>query len=140
MNKKESVVLRESIYIAVWELLLSCLLEAFFLILGKWNYTVLLGNLLSAAASILNFYLMGLTVEKAVSQEEKEASNFMRLSQSARLLMMFVVVALGVLLPYFHNVSLLLPLFFPRIAIVFRPMFPKLDRNHDEKPHGGDSR
>ncbi len=129
MNKNGSVVIRESMYIAVWVILLSCLMEAIFLIIGAWDYRVLLGNLLSAAAAILNFYLMGISVEKAVLKEEKDASNFMRLSQTLRMMMLFAVVAVGLLLPYFNIVSLLIPLFFPRIAIVFRPFFTKLDQN-----------
>ena len=139
MNKNNSVIIRESMYIAVWVILLSCLMEAVFLIIGLWDYTVLLGNLLSGVVAVLNFYLMGITVEKAIIKEEKDASNFMRLSQTARMLMTFAAVAVGVLLPYFHIVSLLLPLFFPRIAIIFRPLFPQLDEEQTKfASDGGD--
>ncbi|MBO5273186.1 MAG: ATP synthase subunit I [Clostridia bacterium] len=137
MNKNNSVIIRESMYIAVWVILLSCLMEAVFLIIGLWDYTVLLGNLLSGVVAVLNFYLMGITVEKAIIKEEKDASNFMRLSQTARMLMTFAAVAVGVLLPYFHIVSLLLPLFFPRIAIIFRPLFPQLDEEQTKSASDG---
>ncbi len=137
MNKNNSVIIRESMYIAVWVILLSCLMEAVFLIIGLWDYTVLLGNLLSGVVAVLNFYLMGITVEKAILKEEKDASNFMRLSQTARMLMTFAAVAVGVLLPYFHIVSLLLPLFFPRIAIIFRPLFPQLDEEQTKSASDG---
>ena len=137
MNKNNSVIIRESMYIAVWVILLSCLMEAVFLIIGLWDCTVLLGNLLSGVVAVLNFYLMGITVEKAIIKEEKDASNFMRLSQTARMLMTFAAVAVGVLLPYFHIVSLLLPLFFPRIAIIFRPLFPQLDEEQTKSASDG---
>ena len=137
MNKNGSVVIRESIYIAVWVILLSCLMEAVFLIIGQWDYRVLLGNLLSGSVAILNFYLMGISVEKAIVKEEKDAASFMRFSQTMRMLMTFAVLAVGLLLPYFHIVSLILPLFFPRIAIMFRPMFPKLDQEETESVSDG---
>ena len=61
-------------YITVFVILLSVLMELVFLLLHRWDYTVLLGNLLGAAIAIVNFFLMGLAVQKAVDQEEKEAS------------------------------------------------------------------
>ena len=48
---------------------------------------------------------------------------------------MFVVAAVGVALPCFHLVTVLLPLFFPRIAVAFRPMFKgKEDLNETQQP------
>jgi hypothetical protein len=38
------------------------------------------------------------------------------------MLMIFAVAAIGVLLSCFHTVAVLLPLFFPRIAIALRPL------------------
>ena len=35
-------------------------MQAAFLVSGFWDYTVLLGNLLSAAAAVLNFFLLGI--------------------------------------------------------------------------------
>ena len=61
MGKIDPTVKRETYYIGVWVLLLSAVLQSVFLILGKWNYTVLLGNVLSAALAVGNFLLLGLT-------------------------------------------------------------------------------
>lgn len=55
MKKVDKTVLRETGYIALFVILLSVLMQAVFLIIGKWDYTVLLGNLLSAAA-VGNFF------------------------------------------------------------------------------------
>ena len=103
--------------------LLSGVMQAVFLIIGKWNYTVLLGNLLSSTVSVINFLLMGLTVQKAVGKEEKEAKQVMKASQSLRLILIFLVALIGVLAPYFSTGATLIPLFFPRIAVSFRPLF-----------------
>ena len=64
-------------------------------------------------------------MQNALSKDEKSAKTAIRLSQNLRLLMLFVAAALGVLLPCFNTVTALLPLFFPRIAVMIRPLFKK---------------
>ena len=125
MKKIDATVLRETVYISGFVLILSVLMEAVFLLVGHWNYTVLLGNLLAAAAACGNFFLMGLTVQKAVDKDEKDAAAAMKLSQTLRSFLLFAVAALGALAPCFHLLATLIPLFFPRIAIACRPLFHK---------------
>jgi len=119
----DETVKRETLYIAVWVAILSAVMQAVFLIIGHWDYTVLLGNLLSGGAAVANFLLMGITVQSAVAKEEKEAKNTMKMSQSLRTLLLFAVVVLGVLLDCFNIWASIIPLFFPRIAVMFRPRF-----------------
>ena len=109
--------------IGVWVLILSALMQAVFLVLSKWDYTVLLGNLLGGAFATLNFFLMGLTVQKALGKEEKEARNAIRVSQLYRNLLLVVVAVVAILVPCFHSVAAIVSLFFPRIAILLRPFF-----------------
>lgn len=125
MRKIDPVVLKETKYISIWVLLLSTALQAVFLVIGKWDYTVLLGNVLSGAAVILNFLMMGLTVQRAVEKEEKEAKQSMRASSSMRTFFLFAVTAIGVLIPIFSIWTVIIPLFFPRIAIAVRPFLDK---------------
>ena len=125
MKKTDAAVKRETLYVASWVLILSAIMEAVFLIINKWDYTVLLGNLLSGALAIFNFFLIGLTVQNAVEKDEKEAKNTIKVSQSLRFLMMLVVVAIGALLPCFNIWTSIIPLLFPRIAIAFWGAFKK---------------
>lgn len=126
MNKIDPVVKKETKYIALWVLLLSVLGEAVVLVIGKWDYTVLLGNLLGAGVAVLNFLLMGLTVQKALTKtDEKEAKTAIKTSQIYRFLFLIIVVILGVVIPVFNMWAVLVPMFFPRIAIIFRPFFDK---------------
>ena len=125
MTKIDSTVLRETKYIAAFVAVLSLLIQSVFLVAGIWNYTVLLGNILGFAAATGNFLLMGITVQKAVEKEEKDAKNLMKLSQSLRLLMMFIIALLGYVLPFFNTVAVIIPFLFPRIAIAVRPLFNK---------------
>lgn len=124
LNKLKSVdatVKKESLYIASVTGILSLLLQAVFLIARHWNYTVLLGNILGAVTAAGNFFLMGITVQKAVAKEKKPAADLMKFSQTARLLMQLVVAVLGFALPCFNGYAVIIPLFFPRIAIMIRP-------------------
>ena len=117
--------MKETRFIAVIVLLGSLLMQAVFLIIGKWDYTVLLGNLLGAALAVGNFFLMGLTVQKSMDLEPAEAKKKMKLSQQGRLLMMLVVCVIGAALPWFHTIALLIPQFFPRVGVTIRGLTMK---------------
>ena len=88
MRKIDKTIAKETLFISAWVLIFSTLMQAVFLIIGKWDYTVLLGNVLSSVCSILNFLFLGLTLQKAMaSNDEKYVKNMMRLSQALRLLL-----------------------------------------------------
>lgn len=125
MKKIDATVIRETCYIAAITVILSMLMQAVFLIIGKWSYTVLLGNLLGLVAAVGNFFVMGLTVQAAVLKEEKDAKNLMKLSQTGRLFALFVTALIGYLVPVFNTVSVIVPYLFPRIAVALRPIFIK---------------
>ena len=125
MKKIDRVILKETGYIGLWVLIFSILMQAIFLVIGRWDYTVLLGNLLSGAFAVLNFFLMGLSVQASLGMEEKDARARMKLSMTYRFLLMGAVLAVGVLLPCFHTVAVIVPAFFPRISVFLRPLFDK---------------
>ena len=125
MEKIDKVVLKETKYIAVVTVILSTLMQSVFLVIGKWTYMCLLGNILGAFAAVLNFFLMGITVQKAVVKEEKEAKNLMKFSQTSRLFMMLLFALVGYLIPVFNLLSVIIPYLFPRIAVMLRPFIVK---------------
>lgn len=128
MKNIDATVLKESGYIAMITLLFSVLLQAILLIIGKWNITHLLGNIWGMFGAVLNFLLMGITVQHAVLKEEKEAKNLIKFSQSARMLLLIVIVGVGHFVPVFHLMSVVIPLLFPRIGVSLRPLFIKDER------------
>ena len=125
MQKIDKIVWKETKYIALWTLIFSAVLQAVFLVIGKWDYTVLLGNLLSGAAVVLNFFAMACTVQKALEKDPKDAKATLQLSKSGRMLALFIVTLIGVLLECFHLWAVIIPLIFPRIAIALRPLWNK---------------
>ena len=120
MGKVNATVLKETRYIAVFSVILSLLMQAVFLIVRRFDYTVPLGNLLGLVIAVGNFFFMGLGVQKAVEKDEKGAKSVLRFSQTARFFAIFALAAAGMLLSCFNTVAVLLPIFFPRIAIAAR--------------------
>ena len=118
-------VVRATKYIAVWVIVLSVLMQAAFIFFDEWDYTVVFGNTLSSGAVVSNFYLMGITVQRALSKSENDAKTAIQLSQLYRFLLLLTVIVIGVMTPIFHTWSVILPLLFPRIAIAFHPLFDK---------------
>ncbi|MBR2615403.1 MAG: ATP synthase subunit I [Clostridia bacterium] len=125
MKKIDETVRKETQYVSLWVLILSVLMQAVFLLIGRWDYRVLLGNLLGGGAVILNFFLMGYTIQKALEKEPKEAKAAMQLSHTYRLLFLAVVLIIGATVPVFQLWAVAIPMLFPRIAIAFRSFFGK---------------
>ncbi len=123
--KIDKTVIKETKYIASFVVIFSVLMQAVFLIIGKWDYTVLLGNLWGAAVAVGNFFVMGLFVQKAVTQDEKDARQTVKASQSLRFAGIFVIVVIGILIPFLNSIAVVIPLIFPRIAIMLRPLMNK---------------
>ena len=118
MLKINATVIKETRYIAVFSLILSLLMQAIFLIvLRRFDYTVILGNLLGLLVAVGNFFFMGIGVQKAVEKDEKGAKSVLRFSQTARFFAIFAIAAIGVLLDCFNDIAVIVPLFFPRLAI-----------------------
>ena len=125
MVNSRSVILKETKFIFVWEIILSLPMQALFYILGEWDYTVLLGNTLSGVVAVLNFFLMGIAVRKAIGEKENDARKVITASRLIRLLMILILLIVGFTVPVFHFWAMIPPLLFPRIAIAFRPLFDK---------------
>lgn len=129
MIEVNKTVIKETKYIAALVLILSAFLQAVFLVLQMWDYTVLLGNLLGDFAAVGNFFLMGLTVQKAVTKDETEAKKAIKTSRTLRSFGLFVIGVIGVTVPIFNTVAVLIPYFFPRIAILLKPFIDKSYKN-----------
>ena len=123
--KVDKTVIKETKYIASFVLILSVLMQAVFLMISKWDYTVLIGNLWGIIIAVGNFFVMGLFVQKAVTQDEKDARQTVKASQSLRMAGIFVLTVIGILVPFLNSIAVVIPLVFPRIAIMLRPLMNK---------------
>ena len=126
--KIEPAVKLESKRIAIGVLAMSVIMEIVFVVLGRFDYTVLLGNLLGGGWAILNFFLMALAVQKSVKKElPEEAKLVLQNSYTKRLLAMVAILLIGFKVEYFNWISVVIPLIFPRItiAIIKLPIFQR---------------
>ena len=130
MKKIDQTVLETTRYIGLCTLILSALMQAVFLVLGRWDITVLLGNILGGGFAVLNFFLMGITVQKAVLLDEKEAKTAMKVSQLYRNLMLIAVAVTGIAVSVFNSIAVIIPLFFPRIAISLSGIFKRKEEKN----------
>ena len=129
ISKIDKAVIKETSFVGIWVLIFSAVLQCVFLLVGKWNYTVLLGNLLSGAVSVLNFFLLGITVQKAIETGDvKAAKARMRISQFARLVMLGIVAVLGATLSCFDLWATLIPMLFPRASMIIRQILLKKEK------------
>ena len=122
--KVNKVVKQETLYIGIAGAVLSLLMQAVFLVFEWWNLTVLWGNLFGFGISLLNFFLMALTVQIAVEQSPEDAKRTMKQSQAKRSFLLILAMAVVCLVDCFHIWAGLIPFLFPRIAVGLR-MFGK---------------
>ena len=91
------------------------------------DYTVFLGGIGGGAVAVLNFFLMGLAVQKAASaSDEGTARMKLKASYSQRFLMQILWVILAIVAPCFHFVAGIAPLLFPGTGIKLMGIFHKI--------------
>lgn len=126
LKKVDPTVVRETGYITGVVLLLSVMMQLVFAALDSWSLDVLWGNVLGGAGAVLNFFLMGLTIQQALGKSEEDAKTYMKLSQKLRMLLLVVICAVGAAAPCFDLVAVLVPQLFPRIGAMLRPLIGKI--------------
>ncbi len=111
---------------------------AVFLILHRFfpdgvpfNYTVVLAGICAGLVAVLNFFLMGLAVQKvAAASDEDEARKLMQRSYYRRFGLQILWMIAAIAAPCFNVVAGLIPLIFPGLGIrmrgVLAHIFPKL--------------
>lgn len=83
-----------------------------------FDYTVILGGLGGGIIAVLNFFLMGLTVQKvAASTDEDAARSRMKASYSQRMMLQMLWMVVAIAAPCFQFVAGIVPLLFPSIGI-----------------------
>lgn len=88
------------------------------------DYTVFLGGIAGGIVAVLNFFLMGLTVQKVASTtDEKAAAMKMKASYSQRMLFQMLWVIIAIVAPCFHFIAGIVPLLFPGTGIKLTGIF-----------------
>ena len=126
MAGMDPAVKKETGYITVWVVLLSLLMEAVFLVIRQWDLSVLFGNLGGAALAVGNFFLLALVVSRAIDRgKPDQAATRVKATASLRLIGMGALAALLIGVFKTNVFATLIPLLFPRIGLLFRPMIDR---------------
>lgn len=149
--KIQEPVRQETQKIAVGVAVLSAVMLIVFVLIGRFDMTVLWGTLLGGGYAVLNFFLMAMSVQHAAAQmdgvtlppeeepvegeapapkeelpQQKAARSIMQRSYTIRLVLTALVAILAVKSPVFHAVPAIAALFFPRIVIMALPLLQKI--------------
>jgi len=103
---------------------------AVYALIGRFSLPVLFGGLYTGCLTVLNFFVMGLTVqdvtERAAERERTEQEladltiemkNRMKVSYNLRMIALFALLVLGIAVFKFDPLSTILPIVFPTVVI-----------------------
>lgn len=133
------VTQRETGRIACGVLGFSAVMELVFVLIRRWDYTVLLGNLLGGGWAVLNFFLLGLTVQRMADESDpKRAKLKQQGSYSGRMLLTLGIIILAIKAPVFSWPAAVIPLLFPRLTILAMQMLGMYQPEKNTSEKGGD--
>lgn len=128
--KPDKAVLRETARVAAGVFLLVALMLAVYAIAGKFSLKALLGGVYTGALTVVNFFVMGLTVqgvtdraaekertEQEIADLSIEMKNRMKLSYNLRMIALFALLVLGLAVFRFDPIATILPVLFPTLVI-----------------------
>ena len=89
-----------------------------------FDYTIFLGGIAGGAVAVLNFFFMGLAVQKAASAADEDTARMrIKASYSQRTLLQMLWVIIAIVAPCFHFVAGIVPLLFPGTGIKIAGIF-----------------
>ena len=92
-----------------------------------FDYRVILGGICGGAVAVLNFFLMGLTVQKvADTEDEGMARQMMKASYTRRMLLQIGWMILAIMAPCFQFAAGLVPLLFPSLGLKILSVMGKI--------------
>ena len=128
--KPDSAVRRETARVAAGVFALVAVMLAVYAIIGKFSVSALLGGVYTGLLTVVNFFIMGMTVqgitdraaEKARTEQEiaeltLEMKNRMKLSYNLRMIALFALMVVGISVFKFDPIATILPILFPTLVI-----------------------
>lgn len=121
-------VLRETVLIAIGELICSAIMVGIFAALGKFELNVILSALGGSLVMTGNYFFMAVTVSLAADRAQQgqveQAKKMVQSSSVLRLIAMGGLMALGIFLGA-NVIALVLPLAFARPILMLAEFFRK---------------
>lgn len=117
-EKPQQSIVKETKRIGVGTVIMLVVMLAVYAVLGKFTVGVLLGGLLGSAYAIFNFFMLGMTLQKAASMTDQQMAHMkVRSSYSTRMIGMLILAVVAFALPFVEGIPCLIALLFPRATI-----------------------
>ncbi len=117
-EKPQQSIVKETKRIGVGTVIMLVVMLAVYAVLGKFTVGVLLGGLLGSAYAIFNFFMLGMTLQKAASMTDQQMAHMkVRSSYSTRMIGMLILAVVAFVLPFVEGIPCLIALLFPRATI-----------------------
>ena len=117
-EKPQQSIVKETKRIGVGTVIMLVVMLAVYAVLGKFTVGVLLGGLLGSAYAIFNFFMLGMTLQKAASMTDQQMEHMkVRSSYSTRMIGMLILAVVAFALPFVEGIPCLIALLFPRATI-----------------------
>lgn len=123
----QKLVLRQTAVVTVGEVIGVAAMLGVFALLGHFDSKVLLGGIVGGIATILNFFVMAISVniaaDKAKNQDVAGGQGVIKISYIGRLLALAVVLFAFLKSGLCNPIALVVPLVFSRITLTFWEFF-----------------
>lgn len=91
-----------------------------------FDYTTILAGIIGGGVAVLNFFLMGISVQNIAATEDQDlAKKKMKTSYSQRMALQLIWVVIAIVAPCFYFVAGILPLLFPSLGIKLMAVIKK---------------
>ena len=107
--KIQKSIKTETLRLAAGLLAADVLVCVVFLLCHAFDYTVVLGALFGSAVAVGNFFLLGVTMQRAADRDSGQ-KKAVQLSYTLRMLMIAAAIVLGYLIPFFQLYAVLAPI------------------------------
>lgn len=112
--------------ISVGSLVFSAIVAVVFIAIGQFDLSVVFGLAIGLALSIGNFYVMSVTVAKALETGDgNEAKKRIRNSYLIRTGVMVAVIAVSIIVKQINPIPVLVSVFYVRLTIFITGLFEK---------------
>ncbi len=94
-----------------------------------FDYRIFLSGIVGGAVAVLNFFLMGITIQKVASENMEDVARMrLKSSYTQRMLLQILWVIAAVAAPCFQFAAGIAPLLFPSLGIKLMAFFPEKEK------------
>ena len=128
-HKPQETVLRETRRIAVGVFSMLAIMLVVYAVMGRFSLAVVLGGLIGSLYAVINFLLLGMTVQKVAEMREGNeelARMQMKSSYNMRMVIMILLIVVAFALPFVDGLACMIPMLFPRLTILVLQLTGKI--------------